>query len=131
MPVSRTCPLLFWEFWVTLTIMVQRQTREWGRVLLSIGLVLLAAGVLFTSGLPFAARIGSAVAIFTMVGLMLLYNNHSAGPTLTMAFLAGIDWAVYYYNGESFYLICGVLFTGIFLYRLTRYREGTMFMPSN
>lgn len=111
--------------------MVQRQTREWAGVLLAIGLALLAAGVLFTSDLSLVARIGSAIAIFAMVGTVFLFANHAAGPMLTMGFLAGINWAVYYYNGESLYVISGVLFTAIFLYRLARYREGTIFMPSN
>jgi len=45
--------------------------------LLAIGLALLEAGVLFTSDLSLAARIGSAIAIFAMVGTVVLFANHA------------------------------------------------------
>ena len=110
---------------------VQRLTVEWFRLLTVSALSLFAVVVALTGQGPVALR--AAVSSLLLAGISLLwrFRNHEGTSVLRAAVLAGLAWAVYLDSDVAAYLLLCALFSGLLLYRLACYREGTVSLLSN
>jgi hypothetical protein len=114
-----------------LPAVVTKRTRERAGELIFGVLAFLAIGVVLVTDHPLLLRVGVGTALLVGFVLVWLFREHDAMPAVSMGVTVATCWMLYHPDGDPFFLVMGLLCVVIFLYRLARYREGTIFLPSD